>query len=43
MNKKLLIIGIAVLLLTVGLNECNEQTGILSEENKFVGTWENEG
>lgn len=39
MNKQLLIVGIAILLLAVGLSGCNEQTGTSSEENKFLGTW----
>ena len=43
MNRYLIVLGIAVLLICVGLGGCNEQTGMSSEENKFVGTWENEG
>lgn len=39
MNKHLLILGIAILLICVGLSGCNEQTGTSSEENKFLGTW----
>jgi len=39
MNKYLIVVAIAILLLAVGLSGCNEQTGISSEESKFVGTW----
>ena len=45
MNKNLLIIGIAVLLIVVGLSGCNENgdssnNGLTDEEKKFIGTWE---
>lgn len=40
MNKKILIVGVIITLLTIGLSGCNEQT---STENKFVGTWIYEG
>ena len=35
MNKKNIIVGITVLLISVGLSGCQEE----SEESKFVGTW----
>ena len=38
MNKHLVVLGMAVLLLIVGLSGC-EQVGIQSEENRFAGTW----
>jgi len=40
MKKKLVIIGIAVLLICVGLSGCNEENNHLAgDESKFVGTW----
>ena len=36
MKKQSVILGIAVLLICIGLSGCNEQS---SEENKFLGTW----
>ncbi len=42
MSKKLIIIGVAVLLVCVGLSGCFESNNgdyISSEENRFVGTW----
>ena len=43
MNKKLIIFGVAVLLICVGLSGCNELTGgQSSEEQKFVGTWKSD-
>ncbi len=41
MNKKLLIFGIAALLICIGLSGCFE--GQSSEEQHFVGTWDMEG
>ena len=42
MKKQLVIIGIAVILITVGLSGCNEENNTLNpEKNKFVGTWQN--
>ena len=38
MNKQLIVIGTAVLLLVVGLCGCNE-INPFSDENKLVGTW----
>jgi len=35
MKKQLMIVGIIVILLTVGLSGCNEQ----SDEEKIIGTW----
>ena len=44
MNKHLIVIGTAVLLLVVGLSGCNEISNPLSsnDDDRFVGTWENE-
>lgn len=39
MNNRILIVGIAVLLITVGLSGCS---GNNDDKNKFVGTWESE-
>ena len=40
MKKKLVIIGIAVLLICVGLSGCNEKNNHLTDdESRFVGTW----
>ena len=42
MKKQLVIIGIAVILITVGLSGCNEENNTLNpEKSKFVGTWQN--
>ena len=38
MKKQLMIVGIIVILLTVGLCGCNEDTSQLDEE-KIIGTW----
>jgi len=37
MNNRILIIGIAVLLITVGLSGCSSNN---DDKNKFIGTWE---
>ena len=42
MKKHLIVIGTVVLLLAVGLSGCNEINPLPSEEDRFVGTWENE-
>ena len=42
MKKQIIIIGIIVLLVTVGLSGCNEANdlnNLTEEEQKFVGTW----
>ena len=40
MKKQLLIIGIIVILLTVGLSGCNEDNNtVQSDEDKIIGTW----
>ena len=39
MKKQLIIIGIIVLLITVGLCGCTETNSLSAEEKKFVGTW----
>ena len=40
MKKQLMIVGIIVILLTVGLSGCNEDNNtIQSDEDKFIGTW----
>lgn len=44
MNKQLIIVGIVVLLVTVGLSGCNQTNNqatnsLNAEKNKFVGTW----
>ena len=42
MKKRLAIIGIVAILVTVGLSGCTEEDNTLtSEETKFVGTWQN--
>jgi len=38
MNKQLVIIGITVLLITVGLSGCSNNQ-INTDKNKFVGSW----
>ena len=38
MNKHLIVIGTAVLLLAVGLSGCDENSSNVGE-NKFIGTW----
>jgi len=40
MKKQLIIIGIIVILLSVGLSGCNENTS-KSDEEKIIGTWTN--
>ena len=40
MKKQLIIIGVIVILLTVGLSGCNENTS-KSDEDKLIGTWTN--
>jgi len=42
MNKHLIVIGTAVLLLAVGLSGCNE-INPFSGDNRFVGTWKSNG
>ena len=37
MNKHLLVIGIAILLLAVGLSGCNEEQSV--DESNFIGSW----
>ena len=39
MKKQLIIIGIIVILLSVGLSGCNENTS-KSDEEKIIGTWD---
>jgi len=44
LNKHLIVIGTAVLLLVVGLSGCNEISNTINpekntEKNKFIGTW----
>jgi hypothetical protein len=40
MKKQLVIIGIIILLVSIGLSGCNEVNNpIKSEKDKFVGTW----
>ncbi|EMR73541.1 hypothetical protein MBGDN05_00777 [Thermoplasmatales archaeon SCGC AB-539-N05] len=39
MNKKLLIVGIAVLLICVGLSGCTQESTV-TDESKIVGFWE---
>ena len=39
MRKKLIIIGVIVLLITVGLSGCTETNNLSAEQQKFVGTW----
>jgi hypothetical protein len=40
MKKQLIIIGIIVILLTVGLSGCNEKNNsVQSDEEKFIGIW----
>jgi hypothetical protein len=40
MKKQLVIIGIVVLLVSIGLSGCNEITNTINpEKNKFIGTW----
>jgi hypothetical protein len=42
MKKQLLIIGMTLVLLTVGLSGCNQVSNTINPEiNKFVGTWKN--
>ncbi|KYK24404.1 hypothetical protein AYK24_06220 [Thermoplasmatales archaeon SG8-52-4] len=38
MNKRILIVGIAILLITVGLSGCSGNTS--NDKNKFIGAWE---
>lgn len=38
MNNRILIIGIAVLLLTIGLSGCSSNNS--DDKKKFIGTWE---
>jgi hypothetical protein len=38
MKKKLIIIGIIIIFLTVGLSGCNENTS-KSDEEKIIATW----
>jgi len=40
MKKQLMIVGIIIILLTVGLIGCNENTS-KSDEEKIIGTWTN--
>jgi len=40
MKKQLVIFGVIVILLTVGLSGCNENTS-KSDEEKIIGTWTN--
>jgi len=40
MKKQLMIVGIIIILLTVGLSGCNENTS-KSDEEKIIGTWTN--
>ncbi len=40
MKKHLLIVGIVVILLTVGLSGCNEEKVTIADADKFVGKWE---
>ena len=44
MNKHLIVIGTAVLLLVVGLSGCNEISNPLTgnDDSRFVGTWKSE-
>jgi len=39
MKKQLIIVGIIILLLTVGLSGCEEES--TDDTNKFIGTWRN--
>jgi len=39
MKKQLMIIGIIVILLTVGLSGCTETNSLSEEEKRFVGSW----
>jgi hypothetical protein len=40
MIKQLVIIGIIILLVSVGLSGCNESSNTINpDKNKFVGTW----
>jgi hypothetical protein len=42
MKKKLIIIGIITLLVTIGLSGCNQISNTLNtERNRFFGTWSN--
>ena len=42
MKKQLVIIGIVVILITIGLSGCTEVSNTLNpEKNRFVGTWQN--
>jgi len=42
MKKQLMIVCIIVILLTVELSGCNENSNTINlEKNKFVGTWQN--
>jgi hypothetical protein len=44
MKKQLVFIGIVTLLVCIGLSGCNQISNIfLSDEEKFVGTWNSEG
>ena len=38
MNNRIFIIGIAILLITVGLSGCFDNSS--DDKNKFIGTWE---
>ena len=43
MNKKLILIGIALILVSIGLSGCNEvQNPFDTDRNRFVGTWKSE-
>jgi len=48
MNKHLIVLGIAVLLICVGLSGCEELNtendgNTVSQSDRFIGTWKNEG
>lgn len=38
-KKQLLIIGIVVILISVGLSGCDQSKNPQTNQNKFVGTW----
>ena len=43
MNKKIVIIGIALILVSIGLSGCNEvQNSPETDISKFIGTWKSE-
>ena len=39
MRKQLLLVGITIMLLTIGLSGCTQETTISGEMKKFIGTW----